>query len=78
MYVTGDGGADIYEDTFLKLAFDSEHMFQPVLILVATRLGITGVTPVYWESLKLSFQLPQSLGIAGYALAQSCSKGIIH
>jgi hypothetical protein len=39
--------------------------FQPIMILVGTRLGIDRVNPVYWEALKASLQMPQSLGIAG-------------
>jgi cysteine protease ATG4 len=39
--------------------------FQPTLILVGTRLGLDKITPVYWEALKSSIQIPQSIGIAG-------------
>ncbi|MCJ1246527.1 Cysteine protease atg4 [Trapelia coarctata] len=64
VYVTGDG-SDVYEDTFMKLAKEDGKSFRPVLILVGIRLGIDRVTPVYWDALKLSLQLPQSIGIAG-------------
>lgn len=64
VYVTGDG-ADVYEDTFMKLAKEDRKTFQPVLILVGIRLGIDRVTPVYWDALKMSLQLSQSIGIAG-------------
>jgi len=64
VYVTGDG-SDVYEDTFMKLAKEDGTSFQPVLILVGIRLGIDRVTPVYWDALKMSLQLPQSIGIAG-------------
>jgi len=64
VYITGDG-ADVYEDTFLKLARADAGVFHPVLILLGIRLGIDRVTPVYWEALKASLQLPQSVGIAG-------------
>jgi len=64
VYVTGDG-ADVYQDTFMKLAKEDGKDFQPVLILVGIRLGIDRVTPVYWDALKMSLQLPQSIGIAG-------------
>ncbi|MCJ1432632.1 Cysteine protease atg4 [Xylographa pallens] len=64
VYITGDG-ADVYEDTFLKLARAEEGTFHPVLILLGIRLGIDRVTPVYWEALKSSLQLPQAVGIAG-------------
>ncbi|MCJ1378010.1 Cysteine protease atg4 [Xylographa soralifera] len=64
VYITGDG-ADVYEDTFLKLARDDKGVFHPVLILLGIRLGIDRVTPVYWEALKSSLQHPQAVGIAG-------------
>ena len=64
VYVTGDG-ADIYADSFLKTAKADNGIFIPTLILVGIRLGIDRVTPAYWESLKASLQLPQSVGIAG-------------
>lgn len=64
VYVTGDG-ADVYQDTFMKLAKEDGKIFQPVLILVGIRLGIDRVTPVYWDALKWSLQLPQCIGIAG-------------
>lgn len=62
--MTGDG-PDVYEDSLFKLATEDGYGFQPVLILVGIRLGIDRVTPVYWEALKQSLQLPQSIGIAG-------------
>lgn len=66
VYINGDG-ADVYEDRFLSLATAEDGQFTPTLILVGIRLGIDRVTPVYWEALKASLQLPQSVGIAGYA-----------
>ncbi|KAL8949878.1 MAG: hypothetical protein Q9222_004051 [Ikaeria aurantiellina] len=64
VYINGDG-ADVYEDRFLSLATAKEGRFTPTLILVGIRLGIDRVTPVYWEALKASLQLSQSVGIAG-------------
>ena len=64
VYLTGDG-ADVYEDSVFRLAKSDHGIFQPVLILLAIRLGIDRVTPVYWDALKASLQLPQSIGIAG-------------
>lgn len=64
VYITGDG-ADVYEDSFLKLARADDGTFTPTLILVGIRLGIDRVTPAYWEALKASLELPQSVGIAG-------------
>lgn len=65
VYITGDG-ADVYEDSFLKVAIRTDDdSFIPTLILVGIRLGIDRVTPAYWEALKESLKLPQSIGIAG-------------
>ena len=63
VYMNGDG-ADVYEDKFLKLA-KTGNKFTPTLILVGIRLGIDRITPVYWDALKDSLQLPQAMGIAG-------------
>jgi cysteine protease ATG4 len=49
----------------MKVARPDGIIFHPTLVLVGIRLGISGVTPVYWEALKESLQLPQSVGIAG-------------
>ena len=65
VYITGDG-ADVYTDSFLETATADDGTFIPTLILVGIRLGIDRVTPVYWEALKSSLQLSQSVGIAGY------------
>jgi len=64
VYVNGDG-ADVYQDSFFKLAKGNDGFFTPILILVGIRLGIDRVTPVYWNALKALLQLPQSVGIAG-------------
>ncbi|KAB2576281.1 Peptidase C54 [Lasiodiplodia theobromae] len=64
IYITGDG-SDVYEDSFMKTAKDQKGFFRPTMVLVGIRLGIDRVTPVYWEALKASLQLPQSIGIAG-------------
>ncbi|KAI1848286.1 hypothetical protein JX265_013842 [Neoarthrinium moseri] len=64
VYSTGDG-PDVYEDNFMKIARPDGKDFQPTVILVSTRLGIDKITPVYWEALVASLQMPQSIGIAG-------------
>ena len=64
VYITGDG-SDVYEDTFMSIAKSDNNTFRPTLILVGTRLGLDKITPVYWEALKASLQMPQSIGIAG-------------
>ncbi|KAG8836292.1 Cysteine protease atg4 [Serendipita sp. 399] len=38
---------------------------RPVLILVGIRLGIDGVNPIYYDSVKTLFTFPQTVGIAG-------------
>ncbi|KAH8927127.1 hypothetical protein BT69DRAFT_1317122 [Atractiella rhizophila] len=38
---------------------------RPVLVLFGLRLGINGVNPIYFESVKAIFRFPQSVGIAG-------------
>ncbi|EMR69568.1 putative cysteine protease atg4 protein [Eutypa lata UCREL1] len=58
-------GPDVYEDNFMKIAKPDGITFYPTLILVGTRLGIDKITPVYWEALVASLQMPQSIGIAG-------------
>jgi len=64
VYMTGDG-SDVYEDSFMEIARGEGQVVRPTLVLVGIRLGIDRVTPVYWDSLKSSLQLPQSVGIAG-------------
>lgn len=64
VYITGDGG-DVYEDAFRKIAISDDGVFHPTLVLVGIRLGIERVTPVYWEALKSSLMMSQSVGIAG-------------
>jgi len=63
VYATGDG-PDVYEDAFMKVA-KMDGRFNPTLILIGTRLGLEKITPVYWEALKHTLQMPQSIGIAG-------------
>ena len=70
VYVTGDG-SEVYEDTFISIAKPEGQIFKPTLILVGTRLGLDKITPVYWEALKLSLQMPQSIGIAGYDISSA-------
>jgi len=64
VYVSGDN-ADVYEDNLKEVAVDADGTFRPTLILVGTRLGIDKITGVYWEALKSSLQMKQSIGIAG-------------
>ena len=64
VYITGDG-SDVYEDSFMQIARPNGGDFLPTLVLVGIRLGIDRVTPVYWDALKDSLRMPQSIGIAG-------------
>ncbi|KAK1230170.1 Cysteine protease atg4 [Marasmius sp. AFHP31] len=38
---------------------------RPVLLLLGIRLGLDGVNPIYYETIKMLYQFPQSVGIAG-------------
>ncbi|TFK48111.1 hypothetical protein OE88DRAFT_604347 [Heliocybe sulcata] len=38
---------------------------RPVLVLVGIRLGLEGVNPIYYETIKTLYTFPQSVGIAG-------------
>ncbi|KAF2993239.1 Cysteine protease atg4 [Neopestalotiopsis sp. 37M] len=64
-FVDHGDGPDVYEDNFMKIAMPDGKTFHPTVILVGTRLGIDKITPVYWEALIASLQMPQSIGIAG-------------
>ena len=64
-YNVGDG-SDVYEEMYYKIARDEQDRCQPTLLLFALRLGLERVTPVYWEALKTSLCMRQSIGIAGY------------
>ena len=46
-------------------ACSQSHWCRPVLILINLRLGIDGVNPIYYESIKSIFTFPQSVGISG-------------
>lgn len=66
VYVT-PSSSDVYEDRFRRISAksDTDSTVVPTLILLGTRLGPDRITPVYYEALKQSFTLPQSIGIAG-------------
>ena len=52
----------------MKIAKPEGTSFYPTIILVGTRIGIDKITPVYWEALVASLQMPQSIGIAGQVI----------
>jgi hypothetical protein len=64
VHVTSDG-SDVYADSFLRDALDSNGSFRPTLLLLGLRLGIDRVTPIYWDALKATLQMEQSVGVAG-------------
>ena len=64
VYITGDG-SDVYEDNLMNIAMPDGITFKPTLVLVGTRLGIEKITPAYWDALRASLQMTQSIGIAG-------------
>lgn len=65
VYINADG-PDVYEDKVYQIATAKTGSFDPTLILVGIRLGIDRITPAYWQALKASLQMSQSVGIAGY------------
>ncbi|KAJ6473340.1 hypothetical protein C8R47DRAFT_1324442 [Mycena vitilis] len=46
-------------------ARESKWGDRPVLLLLGIRLGLDGVNPIYYETIKLLYTFPQSVGIAG-------------
>lgn len=66
VFSTGDL-PDVYEDSFLAVAKPDGTTFVPTLILIGTRLGIDKINQVYQQALIATLQMPQSIGIAGYA-----------
>ncbi|CAG8509522.1 8297_t:CDS:2 [Acaulospora morrowiae] len=60
VYVTTD--TVVYKNDIYK---GEKGNFKSVLILVAIRLGIDNINPIYYDALKACFKFPQSVGIAG-------------
>ncbi|KAI5306556.1 Cysteine protease atg4 [Ascosphaera pollenicola] len=58
---------DVYEDKLYSISSRGPEGFNPTLILLGVRLGLDRINPVYWEALASVLQMPQSVGIAGYA-----------
>ncbi|PVV03627.1 hypothetical protein BB560_001890 [Smittium megazygosporum] len=75
IYVTSDGVVrlcdiiDLPEGKFyseiLGKEFKEKNCMKPTLILVATRLGIDRVNPIYYNFIKFCLTVPQTVGIAG-------------
>ncbi|KAF0463397.1 peptidase C54 [Gigaspora margarita] len=65
VYVATDGV--VYKNEVYKAGKNNRtgKDFQSVLILVAIRLGINNLNPIYYNALKECFKFPQSVGIAG-------------
>lgn len=51
-------GSDVYEDSLDKVQY-------PMLVLCGVRLGITAITPTYYNGIRACLDAPQSVGIAG-------------
>ncbi|KAH8091391.1 peptidase family C54-domain-containing protein [Cristinia sonorae] len=74
VYVSTDGGT-IYESEVFEAShssFGAPRRYarrnwgdRAVLILIGHRLGIDGVNPIYYDTLKTLYTWPQSVGIAG-------------
>ncbi|TCD62527.1 Cysteine protease atg4 [Steccherinum ochraceum] len=74
VYVAADGGT-IYESEVFEAShstFGAPKRYarrnwgdRAVLVLIGHRLGIDGVNPVYYDTLKTLYTWPQSVGIAG-------------
>ncbi|ODV93685.1 hypothetical protein PACTADRAFT_51451, partial [Pachysolen tannophilus NRRL Y-2460] len=64
VYLSEDSG-DIYEDELMNLLENENGTVNPVLILCGVRLGVENVNPIYWDALKKTLAIPQSVGIAG-------------
>ncbi|THH26852.1 hypothetical protein EUX98_g7341 [Antrodiella citrinella] len=74
IYVAADGGT-IYESAVFEAShstFGAPKRYarrnwgdRAVLVLIGHRLGIDGVNPVYYDTLKALYTWPQSVGIAG-------------
>ncbi|CAG8754021.1 16637_t:CDS:2, partial [Dentiscutata erythropus] len=64
-YITKDGV--VYKNDVYKTAKNNKQNkdFQSILILVAIRLGINNLNPIYYDALRAYFRFPQSVGIAG-------------
>ncbi|CAG8533380.1 7841_t:CDS:10 [Ambispora gerdemannii] len=65
VHVATDGV--VYKNEVYKAARNNQNHqeFQSVLILVAIRLGINKLNPLYYDALKAFFRFPESVGIAG-------------
>ncbi|KAG9024241.1 Cysteine protease atg4 [Tulasnella sp. JGI-2019a] len=61
--------SDVYAASHLNEPSDAEGSSKwggrAVLVLIGIRLGIDGVNPVYYDSIKEIFTWPQSVGISG-------------
>ena len=53
-----------FDDDDLIMNQDLDYP-KAVLLLVTTRLGLSGIDPLYHESLRALFDLPQCVGLLG-------------
>lgn len=62
-YVSND--ATLYRDEIAHLCQTSSSKWKSLLILIHLRLGLDKINPVYVNSIKQIFRIPQSVGILG-------------
>jgi len=60
-----EGGTSVYQDEVLQIAKSDNDTFSPILLLFPTKLGKVDTTEDYQKSVKETFKLSQSVGIAG-------------
>ncbi|OZJ02535.1 hypothetical protein BZG36_04138 [Bifiguratus adelaidae] len=57
--------AAVYKSDVMQYLQSHDGSLQPTLLLIATRLGLETINPVYYPSIQACFKLKQSVGIAG-------------
>jgi len=46
-------------------SFNSSPKWKPLVLFIPLRLGLSEINPIYFQSIKQTFRVPQSLGIIG-------------
>ncbi|KAF8062502.1 peptidase family C54-domain-containing protein [Lyophyllum atratum] len=59
------GASSVHSPKRHTKALSSAWGDRSVLLLIGVRLGLEGVNPIYYETIKLLYTFPQSVGIAG-------------
>ncbi|KAF5356425.1 hypothetical protein D9758_009469 [Tetrapyrgos nigripes] len=65
VYAASHGSSTVYPGGKRGKGGPTSWGHRPVLLLFGIRLGIDGVNPIYYETIKLLYTFPQSVGIAG-------------